>query len=108
MTQEVFMVDAKDYGKLEKLLSSDPYSDCSFTKAGYVLKESKALGQPAGFYIVFFESLDGRLIKALAEKLLEAIPLARRPEQAARDLVVSRIREEQDSAASGFGSIFGQ
>lgn len=105
--QELFFIDGKDYGKLDKLLAADPYAEDSFGKLGYVLKESRALGLEAGFYALFFESPDDALVKKLSEKLLAALPLARRPEEAKKTALVAQIKQEQDNAAAGFGSIFG-
>ena len=105
--QELFIVDGKDYKKLDTLLAADPYADDSFKKLGYILKESSAVGLDKGAYALFFESPDDALVKKLGDKLLAEIPAARRPEANIKERIISQIKKEEENAAEGFGSIFG-
>lgn len=102
----VFLVEGRDYGKLKDALAADPYSDDSFVKAGYVLRESKALGLKGGNYVVYFKTQDA----ALADKLktrLKTLESAKQLEGREAEEISGKIEAEEDSAAAGFGAIFG-
>ena len=105
--QKVFIIDAKDYVKLDRLLCADPFADGSFKKNGYTLKESKALGLAGGSYVLFFESNDDSLARTLAEKLTKEIPDAKEPDSETSGKIAAQIKKEEDDAATGFGAIFG-
>lgn len=106
MQKVVFIIEGRDYGKLKVILAADPYADGSFAKAGYVLRESKAVGLKGGNYVVFVKTQDASLIPKLKERLK---PLETAKELDGDDLtrVISQIEGEEDSAAEGLGSIFG-
>ena len=107
MAYEVYVIDGKDYGKLDKFLSADPYADDSFKKLGYVLKESKAVGLAGGSYVLFFESVDAALLARLAKKLTAEIASAQKADAATAEKIHGQIEQEEDNATAGFGSIFG-
>lgn len=106
MAVEVYLIDGKDYGKLDKLLAADPYAKDSFKTVGYTLKESKAMGMKGGSYILYFKAEDPALISALVSKLAEALPDAKKADAETRTKVEAQIKQEEDNATAGFGSIF--
>jgi hypothetical protein len=102
----VFAVTGDKQGSLKKVLEEDAYAKDSFGTLGYTLKESSSVGLKGGKYIVFFKTDDA----ALAAKLKERLAKVEGIEEltgADKDAVVSAINAEADTAASGFGSIFG-
>jgi hypothetical protein len=107
MAYEVYIIDAKDYGKLDELLAADPYAKDSFKTVGYTLKESKALGMKAGSYFLHFKSEDPALLSALCSRLLAGLPEARKADAQTKAAVEAQIAQEEDNATAGFGSIFG-
>ena len=107
MAIEIYMIDGKDYGKLDKLLASDPYAKDSFKTVGYTLKESKAMGLKGGSYILYFKAEDPALLSALIAKLMEAIPESKKADAETKTKVEAQIAQEEENATAGFGSIFG-
>jgi len=103
--QRVYSIAAGDYAKLKKVLEENPYSDRSFAHVGYTLRESAGLGFEPGKYILVYECED-ELAKELGEKL-KAIESARELADPEKTAVVKKIREDEEAAAAGFGSIFG-
>ncbi len=101
----VFSVSSADYAKLKKVVEENPYSDRSFAHVGYTIRESKSVGLEPGNYILTYECEDD-LAKELAEKL-KAIESAKELQEPEKSNVVKKIREEEEAAAAGFGSIFG-
>ena len=100
------MVEGKDYGKLKDILAADPYADDSFAKSGYVLKESKPMGLKGGFYLIYVKTADDSLVLKLKARLA-VLPTLKELEGPDFESVVSQIEAQEDSAASGFGSLFG-
>jgi len=103
--QCVYFFAAADYGKLKKALEENPYSERSFAHVGYTLRESKGLGLEAGKYVLVFECEDG-LARELSEKI-KLIESAKELSGTEKAAALAKIKEEEDSAAAGFGSIFG-
>jgi len=133
----VYSVDSAEGAKLKKVLEANPYDKESFSYVGYTLKESQAVEMPAGKLVLHFKTDDAALAKKLvgkmtvkaADKLREIeakgpIDEARKAmivkgldeseikslaevKGADKDRVCRKIADEQNSAAAGFGSIFG-
>ncbi len=106
MQKYVYSVEGKDYGKLKDIVAADPFAKDSFVVAGYTLKESKPLGLKGGFYILFFKTADAELAQKLIARI-KPLPTLKEMEGEEKQKVISQIESEEDSAASGFGSIFG-
>lgn len=90
--------------ELTKILESEPYAEKSFSKAGYKLKNGKAVGEDEKklyLYISapedFFPFADEEL-KGLAEESKKEVA----------DRVIEKIEKEESEAEKGFGSIFGE
>jgi hypothetical protein len=107
MAVEVYIIEGKDYGKLDKLLAADPYAKDSFKTVGYTLKESKAMGMKGGSYILYYKAEDPALLAALGAKIVAALPEAKKADAETKTKVESQIKQEEDNATAGFGSIFG-
>ena len=100
---ETFVYSCSDLKELKKVLEADPLADTSFTRLGYVLREGKAYGV-AG-YIVYFKS-DSAQAKTFTDQLA-AVPGCAPVSAADKQKVVDAIEAEENSAAAGFGSVFG-
>jgi len=102
----VFEIDAAKQNELKKVLELDPYADDAFSRLGYTLKDSSALGLPAGKVVLHFKCEDAALAQKYAARVkpVEGIKEAT-PEVKAK--VIETLQKEADEAASGFGSIFG-
>jgi len=107
MAVEVYIIDGKDYGKLDKLLAADPYAKDSFKTVGYTLKESKAMGMKGGSYILYLKAEDPALLATLCSRLLAELPDAKKADAQTKAKVEAQIKQEEDNATAGFGSIFG-
>ncbi len=107
MAIEIYVIDGKDYGKLDKLLAADPYAKDSFKTVGYTLKESKAMGLKGGSYILYFKAEDPALLSALCSKLTAGIESAKTADAETKAKVTAQIAQEEENATAGFGSIFG-
>ncbi|MCX6767217.1 MAG: hypothetical protein NTY90_00585 [Candidatus Micrarchaeota archaeon] len=133
----VYSVDSSEGAKLKKVVEANPFDRESFTYLGYTLKDSQALGLPAGKLALYFKTDDAALAAKLKAKLfvkaadklkeIEAKGPLDEGKRAMivkgledgemksvaevtgedREKIVKKIAEEQDSAAAGFGSIFG-
>ncbi|MEM4255112.1 MAG: hypothetical protein QXR53_02165 [Candidatus Norongarragalinales archaeon] len=105
MKAHAFLFDSKDLQALKKILEAEPYAEDSFARAGYVLKESSAVGLPAGKYAVFFKAEDAAAAKF--EEKLKQIPSFAKATTEELAKISDVIEREENSAAEGFGSIFG-
>jgi len=133
----VYSVDSAEGAKLKKILEANAYDKESFSYVGYTLKESQALELPPGKLVLHFRTDDAALAQKLVGKMtvkaadklkdIEAkgpIDEARKAmimkgleeseikslaevKGADKDKVSKKIADEQNSAAAGFGSIFG-
>lgn len=65
----VYEIEVAKQGGLKKDLEADPYADDSFSRLGYTLKDSAAVGMPAGKTILYFKCEEQSKGNALAVKL---------------------------------------
>ncbi len=103
----VFTVPSDRQGALKKVLDEEPLAKDSFASAGFVLKESAAVGLQAGKYAVYFKADDAQLAAKLKERIGKVEGGAEEISGSEKEKVISAIHAEQDEAAAGFGSIFG-
>ncbi len=102
----VYEIEVAKQGELKKVLEADPYADDSFSRLGYTLKDSAAVGLPAGKTVLHFKCEEEAKGKKLASSL-KAVEGLLEVTGAGKEKVLSVIRAEEESAAAGFGSIFG-
>jgi len=102
----VYKVENKDSVALKKALEADPFADDAFVKNGYTLKESQAVGLPAGHQILYFKTEEQKVADKLKARLKE-VPSITEVTAEDKDKVSQQIEDEQNQAAAGFGSIFG-
>ncbi|NIO23309.1 MAG: hypothetical protein GTN38_04770 [Candidatus Aenigmarchaeota archaeon] len=95
----VFFIPSENYSKAKNLV----YSDDLVSRQSINFRESKALGlKKEGYYL----EIDGseEAIKKLAELLKD---LGKEVDKKEKEEVLKKISEQEESAAAGFGSIFG-
>jgi hypothetical protein len=94
----VIQIESKNLQKVKDVLLKDD----TVSRASIVFKEGKSLLNKEGYYCY---------ISGTEEQCKKALELAKdsAKEADAKDkkVVISKIKEEQDKAAEGFGSIFG-
>jgi len=98
----VFEISKEKFKDAKKILEENPYAEDSFAKAGYVLKEGKALGEDENYYIYLDAGED--FVKKAKEKLKD---VAKAVEGEKAERIIKKVEDEQNSAVSGFGSLFG-
>ncbi len=103
----VYAVPAERQGALKKVLDEEPYSKDSFASVGCVLKESSAVGLKDGRYVVFFKTEDSQLAAKLKDRLSRVEGGVEELSGGDKQTVIDSIAAQDESAASGFGSIFG-
>lgn len=108
LSVEVFSVEkivfaCEDVKELKKVLEADSLSDVSFARQGYVLREGKLYGLKG--YVVYLKADLAQA--AFFRGKLSAVPKSSELTGADREKVVAAVEEEENSAAAGFGSVFG-
>jgi len=88
---------------LVKMLEADPYAHESFARAGYKVKDGASVGLDPKKLYVHVQASD-ELCAKLVEK---AKPLAVNATDAEKAKVLQAIDDEENSAETGFGAIFG-
>ncbi len=95
----VFFIPSENYSRAKNLV----YGDDLLSRQSINFRESKALGfKKEGYYL----EIDGseEAIKKLAELLKD---IGEEVDRKEREEVLKKISEQEESAAQGFGSIFG-
>ncbi len=93
---------------VKKVLEADPYAPDSFARTGYQVKDGKLLGAEAGKTYLYISVEDEALGASFKKRLIDAkVESLKEVSGEEKDKAVSAIEGEGDSAASGFGSIFG-
>ncbi len=102
----VYLVELKHKKELEAALAIDPYAEDSFARLGYTLKESQTVGLKGGFIALYFKCEDANRAEKLKAQIAN-VPTLKEASSEEKEKVIAAIEKELDSAASGFGSIFG-
>jgi len=98
----VFEISKEKFKDAKKVLEENPYAEDSFAKVGYVLKEGKSLGEDDNYYVYLDASEE--FVKKAKERLKN---VAKTAEGKKAERIIRKVEEEQNSAVSGFGSLFG-
>lgn len=98
MSETVFFFEKENKGKVEKILKDDKISRLSIR-----IRESRSLGLEKDGFILRLGGPD-EVLDYARENLRE---VAQELEGEEREKVLQKMREEEDSAASGLGLIFG-
>ena len=93
----IYECESSKKQELLKLLEADPYSEDSFARAGYKVKEGATVdadGEKTYVYI----SASEEFLKKADERLKE---FAKPASQEVQDKVAKKIKEEEDTVAAG-------
>lgn len=97
----VYECDISKKGELTKLLEADPYSEDSFARVGYKVKDGASVGEdPERLYVCISASED--FLKKADERLKD---LAKPAKEDVQKRVMDRITEEEERVGSGVASI---
>ena len=99
----VYECEVKKKAELIKLLEADPYSEGSFARTGYKMKDGILLQEDREKLYVYLSASE-EFVKKADEKLKDIAKPAS-PEVEKR--VVEKIQKEEEAAESGVGAIFG-
>ncbi len=102
----VYSIEAKNASALKKVLEENSFEADSFARNGYVWKESQAVNLAGGSFALYFKTQDEKLAQTLNARV-KAVEGVKELTGADKEKVVSVIKAEEDSAAAGFGNIFG-
>jgi hypothetical protein len=97
MMERVYECEADKANELKKLLEADPYSEDSFARAGYKLKDGSMVGEDKDKVYLYISAGEDFLKKA--DELLKDLAKPANDEVAAR--VITKIKEEESTVASG-------
>lgn len=103
MEARVYVCDSAKTQDLKKIVEADPYQKDSFATQGYILKGGDALGMDAKKMYLYIKA-EADFFKIAEEKLKGIVERAKKEDE---EKIVKSIEDEQNSAASGFGSMFG-
>ncbi len=101
--KKVYECDITKRKELMAILEADPYSSDSFARTGYKLQEGTFVGHDKAKLYLYISASDELLKKA--EEKLKALVQRCKPEVEAD--IVKKITDEEETAQSGFGAIFG-
>lgn len=101
--KRVYEFDSKKKGDVNKILEADPYSDDSFARVGYKVKEGSVLGEDKAKNYLYISASDDFFKKA--DEKLKGLVEHCKPEIEKR--IVDKITAEEEAAESGFGNLFG-
>ncbi len=104
----IYSVDSSDVASLKKILEANQYDKDSFSSLGYTLRDASSLSIEEKKTFLYFSVNDGQLKDSLLKKLSDAkIGSLTEVSSDLKNKIISSIKESEDQAASGFGSIFG-
>lgn len=98
----IYECESSKKAELTKILEADPYSEGSFARAGYKIKDGTAVGEDKEKLYILVSASDEFLKKA-DEKLKD---IAKPSDEDVADRVKKKIDEEESSVAAGV-SMFG-
>ena len=100
MEERVYEIESSDKKKLTDMLAADPYAPESFARVSPQVKEVEGK-------VYMYLNAETDFFKWAEEKFKELTTL-KRCGKADEEKIVKMIHEEEESAAGGFGGIFGE
>lgn len=101
--EKVYECEISKQNELKKILEADPYSEDSFARVGYKLKDGASLGQDREKMYLYISASEDFLKKA-EEKMKDLVKPA---SDEVTNHVIAKIAEEESSVASGV-AMFGE
>ena len=100
---KVYECELTKQNELKKILEADPYSQDSFARVGYKLKDGAMVGEDKA-KVYLYTSASDDFVKIADEKLKGIATPAKKE---VSDRVTAKIVEEEDSVAAGV-AFFGE
>ena len=101
--KRVYACDISKKKELLSVIESDPYSEDSFSRVGYVIRDGSSIGESSDAVYLYISAQEP-VIKKLDAKLRGIAEILEGEEA---DRIIKKIEDEGESAAQGVGSIFG-
>jgi hypothetical protein len=95
--EQVYECESEKKDELKKLLEADPYSEGSFARAGYKLKDGAMVGEDEKKVYLYISASED-FLKIADERLKE---IAKPSDKEVASRVIARIKEEENTVASG-------
>jgi hypothetical protein len=99
----VYATETSKKPEINSILESDPYSEDSFARVGYKLKDGSVIDEDQSKVYVFISASED-FIKKADERMKDTAEIL---DEEATERIANKIKEEEEAAASGFGDIFG-
>lgn len=103
MKTRVYECEGAKKAELTKILEADPYSEGSFARVGYKVKDGGMLGEDKAKMYVYVKASDEFVKKA--DEMLKDV--AKPAPADVEKRVIEKIQKEEEDAEGGLGSIFG-
>lgn len=103
MMTRVYECEGAKKAELTKILEADPYSEGSFARVGYKVKDGGMLGEDKAKMYVYVKASDEFVKKA--DEMLKDV--AKPAPADVEKRVIEKIQKEEEDAEGGLGSIFG-
>lgn len=101
--KRVYEFEMNRKAEITKILESDPYAEDSFARIGYKVRDGTGLGEDKTKMYLYISGSD-EFIKKADEKLKTLVKI---PAVDVEKRIVDKIVAEEETAESGFGSMFG-
>ncbi|MEK6982846.1 MAG: hypothetical protein AABX38_07970 [Candidatus Micrarchaeota archaeon] len=101
--KRVYEFEMNKKADITKMLETDPYAEDSFARVGYKVRDGAGLSEDKTKMYLYISGSD-EFIKKADEKLK---PLAKVASTEVEKRVIEKIVLEEETAESGFGSMFG-
>ncbi|MEW6748255.1 MAG: hypothetical protein AB1295_00945 [Candidatus Micrarchaeota archaeon] len=100
----VYECESGKKAELTKILEADPYADDSFARVGYKVKDGGVLEEDKTKTYIYIKAADD-FIKKADERLKD---VAKPAPADVEKRIAEKIRQEEEAAEGGLGSIFGE
>lgn len=101
--ERLYEVALEKKSAMTKILEADPYAEQSFARAGYRIRDGASLGEDKSKIYLFISSSEN-FIKKADEALKEVAAIVKNE---AAERIIRKIKEEEEAAEQGLGSLFG-
>ena len=95
--ERVYVCDSEKTNELKKILEADPYSEGSFARTGYKIKDGSLVGEDKDKTFIYISASE-EFLKVADEQLKD---LAKPADDEVTARVIAKIKEEENTVASG-------
>ncbi len=101
--ERLYEVASEKKSALTKILEAEPYADESFARVGYRIRDGASLDEDRSKIYLYISSSEKFIKKA--DDALKDVAIPVKGEAAER--IIRKIKEEEEAAEQGLGSLFG-